>query len=329
MLIGHQKIVFFLASSIKKNRLAHAYLFLGPDQVGKKTLALSLAKALECDDPEFGRDKFSACGRCKNCLQIEKMQHPDVFFVEPAERTDPDNPQSPVKSQEIKIDQARRAQHHLSLSPFYAKYKIVIIDGANHLNQEAANCFLKTLEEPTPKSLIILIGSGSQLILPTLISRCQLIKFLPIKKEMIARGLEELGFRDRSKIEKAVRLCCGRPGAAIKLLQDARAWKESEQAVENLERLLKKDLAEKFRYARDLSQDNVLAQETLEKWIIWFRDQILADIGVGELMVSCRPRRQTSGDSARAIKRIQLAKDLLSDSSFNSRLILENLMLKL
>lgn len=329
MIIGHQKIISFLTSSIRSGRLAHAYLFIGPPQVGKKTVALEFIKKLQCEKSLIKNDDFSACGQCRSCLLIKKNQHPDVLLVEIGNKVTETEGEA---NQSIKIEQIRQIQHLLSLSPFSAKYKAVIIDEADRLTLEAANCLLKTLEEPSQKSLLILISANWQRILPTIISRCQLIKFLSVKSQLIKEDLKALGFRNNDRIEQAVKFSCGRPGAAIKLLSEPELLVGREQSVGELQKLLKKDLVEKFKYAQQLAQDSAGAQEVLGQWLIWFRDQLLMMVGAKNLTVFGQDINLGGYSLLKIqelIKNIQQTQGLLNESSFNTRLILENLMLKI
>ncbi len=335
MFIGHKKIWNFLTQSVVKDRLSHAYLFVGPSRVGKKKVALEFIKLLECSKPQDKAGELSACGQCPNCVLIAKGFHPDILVVEVKNRAiSKGNEQSekPTKSDEIKIEQIRELQHQLSLSPFSAPRKVVIIDDAERMTQEAANCLLKTLEEPSQKSLLILISSAWHRLLPTIISRCQMIRFLPVKQDLIQQGLEKAGFKDSAKIRPAVRLACGRPGAAIKLLEEPRLLADYRLRVEEFEKLLKKDLVEKFKYVQKLSQDAASAQETLGQRVVALRDAMLSATGNAQLAVLGGKEGENNyspANSAWAIKKIIEAQNLIGDSSFNSRLILENLMIKL
>jgi len=333
MIIGHQQIWQFLNHSFGKNRLAHAYLFVGPAEVGKKTVALEFIKNLQCQNPQIIQGNIFACQKCQNCRLINQNVHPDVLVVAPVDQTTASLQASekPIKNQEIKIDQIRQIQRQITLSLFCAKYKAVIIDSAEQMTPEAQNCLLKTLEEPSAKSILILVSSGWQKLLPTIISRCQMIKFLPVPRQLIEKGLFVLGFKEKAKIFQAALRSCGRPGTAIKLLRQPLLLKEQTQAVADLLVLLKSDLTVKFRYAQKLSQNAPAAQAALDQWIIWFRDQMLESLGVRGLKILSQnasvnyPAAKISG----AIKNIFDAKRLLAETGFNSRLIIENLLLKI
>lgn len=149
MLIGHQKQIKLLEKSAESNRLAHAYLFSGPEKVGKKTVALEFASHLHCS-------------------------FPDLILVEPE-----------LESKEIKIGQIRDLIWKLSLKPYSAPLKVAIIDQAQTMNQESQNCFLKTLEEPKKDNLLILIAEYPKSLLPTILSRCQTINFQPLSRKEI------------------------------------------------------------------------------------------------------------------------------------------------
>ena len=170
-----------MIQSAKNGRLAHAYLFVGVSQVGKRTLALKLAQRLLCSSLTGD----SACGKCPSCLDIEKNRHPDVFVLGPRQ----EEKKNKVKILEVGIDEIKELQHRFSLFSYNYSYKVAIIDGIDGLTREAANSFLKTLEEPRKNTLIILISSSWDSILPTIVSRCQLIKFLPVSEREIIKGL--------------------------------------------------------------------------------------------------------------------------------------------
>lgn len=175
-IIGHERQIQYLQNAMRNGRLAHAYLFVGKEGIGKRLVALNLAKALNC--PRNGEDP---CDECPSCLKIDHLHHPDVLLVEP-------------QGQWIRIDQIRDLQRELSHKPFEGKRRVCILRGSDRMRQEAANALLKILEEPPLHTVLILLASHSDLMLPTIISRCQQISFhpLPVKRviEVIRSRLE-------------------------------------------------------------------------------------------------------------------------------------------
>lgn len=325
MLIGHQRIWEFLTRSVRQGRLAHAYLFAGPGQVGKTTLAREWAKWQLCEQPKGE----VACGQCRQCLAIERGQNPDLIILSPAvEEKD-----GIVKTSEISIKEARELQRQLSLFPYSAKRKIAIIEEAATMSGEAANALLKTLEEPSSQSLIILISSNWQSILPTIISRCQLIKFSLVPEKEIVAGLKKLSVRENI-ISEAVNLAAGKAGRAIRLAQEPELLAEQKKVAGEFVRILQSPLASRWEAAKVLAQDPGKAQETLGYWLLWLRDRILEQSGRGNLIISKLDdekyfNKYAVGSLLAVCREIQKTRNILNNSSFNARLALEVLMTKI
>lgn len=187
---GHEKPVLLLQRAIANNTLAHAYLFSGQAGIGKKRTAFALAAAVNCGEsgPEGG------CGVCPSCRRIAAFTHPDVHIVMPESENEQvlatlSAKEAEKASSEIKIDQIRRAQESISLTPSEGSKKFLIVDGAETLNVSAQNAFLKTLEEPPGDTVIILITAMPQGLLSTIRSRCQEITFRPLPRNTLARAL--------------------------------------------------------------------------------------------------------------------------------------------
>jgi DNA polymerase III subunit delta' len=176
-----------LTNALQNSSVAHAYLFYGQESIGKKKLAIALAKALNCN----GTVPLDACDECESCLKIERRVHPDFFYIEPVKST----PTS--REAAIKIEAIRELQKKLAYMPYEGKTKIVVVDSAELMNLQAANSFLKTLEEPPSATVLVLISSNPQRLLPTLISRCQGIHFPRLSssdiREIIKSQLQETG----------------------------------------------------------------------------------------------------------------------------------------
>jgi len=173
MIIGHKNQWQFFKRKLELEQLAHAYLFVGSEQIGKKFFAKEFIKYINCLSPKNDQ----ACQKCANCQMIEKNIFPDFKILKATTKKD----FLYGDGGEIRISQIREIQKFLNYKPYYGKIKAVIVDGAETMNQEAQSCFLKTLEEPKGKTLLFLISSKPDMILPTIISRCQTVKFLKPK----------------------------------------------------------------------------------------------------------------------------------------------------
>lgn len=175
-IIGHEPQKEFLQSSVRKNRISHAYLFSGPEGVGKKLVAIGFAKLINCTS---GGGENLDC-ECVSCAKTEKGLNPDVLvFGYPDEKT-------------IKVDHVRQdIERLIHLAPYENPYKVFIIDGAQRMNFNAQNAFLKTLEEPPPNSVIILITTLADLLMPTIRSRCQSVVFQPLEAGQVREFLEK------------------------------------------------------------------------------------------------------------------------------------------
>jgi DNA polymerase-3 subunit delta' len=329
MVIGHQKIVQFLNRSRANDRLAHAYLFVGAEHLGKKTVAMEFAKTLQCEKMSQGvggSSQLFFCGQCHSCQEIDKGVHPDVLIIEP----EIVEARGKTRESEIGIGKIRDIRRSVSLFPCRGPHRIIIINQAESLTREAANAFLKTLEEPTPKTIMILISSNYQNLLPTIVSRCLLIKFLPVGNKFIKEYLSGRQAVSGGEADRVLRYAAGRPGVAVDYFGRLDISKEQMAAVKDLLALTGKDLSFKFQYAETLSKDIEAANRILSQWIAAFRDLLLSSAGCGELAVGDAASAAMPYDASlirRALRKTMETKNLLSNTSLNSRLILEGLML--
>ena len=200
-IIGQQKQLTILRSALANGRLHHAYLFLGPEGVGKHLAAVGLAKALHCDEL-----KNDFCGGCVNCRRIADGNHPDVRVIEALSG-----------KKEISIQQIRELERELNYRSFTGMRKIAIIDPATLLNLSSQNALLKTLEEPPQDCLIVLIAPNEGGLLPTLRSRCLRLSFAPLMREEIAGFLQSHHGMKGADAEFIAALSMGSIGAALAL----------------------------------------------------------------------------------------------------------------
>jgi DNA polymerase-3 subunit delta' len=205
---GHDALIAAFDRAVHRGRLAHAYLFTGPSGIGKRLFAHELAKALLCESPPTGR--LEACNRCGSCALVEAGTHPDCFAVN-----------RPEDKLEFPIEVIRRLCSDLALKPARGGRKIAIVGDADDLNEESANAFLKTLEEPPPGSLLIVIGTSADRQLPTIRSRCQVIPFSPLTPQLVRELLGNEDELDPALAERLSTLGEGSPGLARELADPA------------------------------------------------------------------------------------------------------------
>ena len=263
MIIGHQKQWQYLKKLAELDKLAHAYLFCGQEKLGKKTIAVEFAKWLFKED-------------------VIKRQHPDFIFIEP-EKKDYNPPSTSSHPSlrsgwaPIQISQIRECIWRLSLKPSVAPFKIAIIDEAHCLNQEAQNSLLKTLEEPRGKTLIFLVTEYPERLFPTIISRCQILKFYSVPKEEIERYLRKQNILE-SEIKQMVKISEGQPGRALDFMSDPQKLKTQKTVISDLISMSNSDLAFRFQYAKNLTRELQNLKDTLDIWLRHFRSVLISSV---------------------------------------------------
>lgn len=299
-IIDQTRAVSTLKSAVSSGRVAHAYLFRGPDGVGKRAAAIAFAKTLLC---ERGADE--ACDACRPCSKVDRMLHPDlrIFFAQPKETDEHDvaeRLQLLAKNPYAAVDYLRRpslgdptkssnkqAIYHVdrireeivdksSLTPVEGAYKIIVLTDADQLNPQASNAFLKTLEEPVPRSLFILTTSRPDHLLPTILSRCQSLRFDPLPPEAIEAALIEREEVEPSLASAIARMADGSYTEALDLAQNEELRGLRRMVLDifrmsysgNIDRLA--DLVEQ---TGRLGRDQV--KNVLELMLRWVRDLIL------------------------------------------------------
>lgn len=216
---GHDALVRAFQRVIQRGRLAHAYLFTGPSGVGKRLFATELAKGLLCE--KQGRPEMDGCDVCPACLQVEAGTHPDFFPV-----------RRPEDKHEFPIELMRELCQHFSMKSARGRGKVILIDDADDLNEESANCFLKTLEEPPPRSVLILIGSSADRQLPTIVSRCQVVNFGRLPEDDVAALLRASGIEE-GLLARLLKVSEGSPGVA-RALSDPALWDFRKALIQGL-----------------------------------------------------------------------------------------------
>jgi DNA polymerase-3 subunit delta' len=328
--VGQNRAVSLLQRSLEKGTLAHAYLLLGPAHVGKMTLALNLAQALNCEANK------PPDGECTSCQKIASGKHADVQII-----TLNHSPNSAAKLRtEISIDQVREMQHSASLPPFEGRYKVFIIDGAELLSTEAANCLLKTLEEPKDKVIFILLTVNEKLLPATVISRCQRLELSPLTATEVEATLNSNWGIEPQQAKLLARLSHGRLGWAVSAALNDDLLRQRVQHLEKLVNIINADYEERFVYAAQLangfSQNREDVQEVLNLWLDWWRDLLLVKLACNNIITNIdqtlalnEMARSYSLTQVRSfINSIQAAKEQLRQNA-NPQLVLEVLMLNI
>lgn len=217
---GHDGLVGSFQRILRDGRLAHAYLFVGPEGIGKRTFAIELAKTLLCE--ATAATPFDACDRCPACLQVMAGTHPDYHYVG-----------LPEDKLEFPIDAVQTLIQQLALRPARGRWRVTVLDDADTFSDAAANCLLKTLEEPPSRSVLCLLGTAPERQLPTILSRCQVVPFAPLPLNVVDALLEQEGVTDAAARRFAADHSQGS-------LARARRWLDAEvrEFVQSLDRFL-------------------------------------------------------------------------------------------
>lgn len=291
MVVGHQKILNFLNKSLEKGSLSHAYIFSGPESLGKFKIALDFAQKLTGDNLEI---------------------NPDIIIIRPEIKTN----KGISREEDIKMEKIRELQHQLSMTSYAGKYKVAIIDRAEKMNKAAQNAILKTLEEPMDNIILILITGNFEKILPTITSRCVIKKFSLVSDDEIEKIIPS-GFKLK---KEAVFWSLGRPGLAKGFLENPKELEYRREAEKELVYLFSLNVSDKFILAEKMSKDIQASIEKLNWWIVLLRESLMGK----NVLFAQNPEKLLH-----ITDKIEKSIDLMRDTNSNSRLILENLFLEI
>jgi len=324
-IFGHDWAVNLLRKHAATDKLRHAYLLVGPEGVGRRTLALRFAQALNCENPP---QPGEFCRICKTCRQIDAMIHPDLDLLIPEEG-----------HKDILIDQVRELQHHLSLSPYIAPYRIALLLDFQRATTQAMNALLKTLEEPADKVVLLLTADALENLLPTIVSRCEIIRLRPASLIETGTYLQTMHGVSKEKAALFAHLTSGRIGAAVELAEEPDALSTRERYLDDFLNLLPAPRFERFRLANTLSKPYDKAREkvgeVLPIWLSFWRDVFVRSSGTDLPLVNLDLEDQVNQIAvqidAKTARELVIAHEKAFqqlDAYANVRLLVETLMLR-
>lgn len=311
---GHEWAVALLQHSLATSHTAHAYLFTGPPHIGKTLLGVTLAQALNCAEPD------APCGKCLSCTKIARETHPDVRIIVPENGT-------------LKIAQIREMQRDAHLAPYEGQWRVYILTDFQHATTEAANCLLKTLEEPPNQVVLVLTAVDPGSLLPTIISRCQSLSLRPLTIKATERALRSKGV-EAAQAELLARLSEGAIGWALDAAQDASVLEQRADWLALFEQLPAQNLIQRLEQAQRLEKLAEHLPQFLDLWVVWWRDVLLMQADCQELVTNvdqmAKLDRQAAAfrptQSHRFLQTMQQARSDLEHNA-NARLTLEVLLM--
>ncbi|UYN92649.1 MAG: DNA polymerase III subunit [Anaerolineales bacterium] len=321
-MLGHEWAVNLLRRQIADGRLGHAYLFTGPLGVGRRSLALRLAQAVNCTQPPAPGEP---CGECRACRGFGRGQHPDLLLVERQEG-----------DREIKIDALRALTRSLSRTPLEARYQVALILNFHHASEEAANALLKTLEEPNPSVLLCLTALDADSIPATVVSRCEVLRLRPLAPETLTPVLQSSLGVDAAQAHLLASVSQGLPGLAIRMQQEPALLESRGQWLDALHDLLSANRVKRFAFADKASKDRQQLKNMLLVWLSFWRDVLVGASGAGVALANVDRAAEIGSlgqkigfpEAAAALQAVERAVTQL-ETNVNARLALEVLLLEL
>ena len=338
--LGQDHLIARLQPALEQGRESHAYLLTGPPHVGKLTLALEIAQAVNClalskalleGEPARG----APCGECAQCRRVADRLHADVRVVD-LEFTRTVSGRENATA--ISIDAIRELERSVNLNPFEGSRSVVIIDGASTMTVDAANALLKTLEEPPPGVLFLLLTDEEESLLSTIRSRCQTLQLLPMSRQQMMDHLAVNHEVAGEEADRLYRLSRGCLGWALQALADPQLLDQRQADLERIRETVSAGLDAKFAYASEVASlfgsNRPAARELLSLWLRWWRDLLLLKEGADDYLhnadqaeeLRAHADKLTTAQVAAFIRRLL---DTLAalDANASPRLALETLML--
>jgi DNA polymerase III subunit delta' len=322
-LSGHEWAVDMLKQHLRRGSVRHSYLFTGPSGVGRRTLALRFAQALTCQE---STSPAEPCGKCRTCRQIERMQYTDLAVI-----------QAEKEGGTLKVEQVRTLRQSLSLKPYQGNYRLALFLRFHEANANSANALLKTLEEAPQHVVIILTADSPEQLLPTIVSRCEVLRLRPLPVEAVESFLLGQG-ADAGEASLLAHISSGRPGYALRLMQDKAALDFRARRLQDLSDLLKSNRVGRFSFAEKLTDRKYDTRErfrdTLLVWLSFWRDVFLCSSGASAPLVNLDRRAEIEALAgsltlAQARQLVSAAEEAIDklERNVNARLLAEVLLL--
>ena len=325
-IVGHEHTINTLRRAIISERVRHAYLFTGPDRIGKTLLVRRFAQTLLCTGgPDPAVAPQNPCNTCLSCRKVMHGNHPDVHYIA-----------RPPDKQFILIDQVRALQSDSARRTMEGRRNIFIITGMHEMNVQAANCLLKTLEEPEPDVVLLLTAPDTGLLLPTILSRVQQVPMHLLAPSQLRDALEQHWSAEPQEAALVAALAAGRMGWAVQAIEDDDMLENRKAQLEMLARLPTLSRARRFDVAQQLSADGDRLRGILELWLLWWRDMVLAAHNSLDLIVNVdmsgllqkQAAKVGQAEAQRMVRAVLGTMEAL-DQNVNARMALEVLMLDL
>lgn len=321
-IIGHEWAVAMLKQHIANHAQRHAYLITGPPGVGRRTLAIRFAQAINCPEPPA---PGMPCRVCKTCVRIEQMLHPDLAVI-----------QADKVGGVLKVDQIRAVQHSLSLAPYSSHYRVALFLRFEEANQNAMNALLKTLEEPPASVIILLTASSAEWLVPTITSRCEIIRLRPVPLDKLSETLHEILGISSDEARLLAHISNGRPGFALNLHKDPEKLQDRKRWLDDHLRLIAASRVDRFIFTEELVKNNEITRLALATWLSFWRDVMLVASGIPARITNVDYTNEIGhlaarfqlNSAARVVSAIERTIEYL-DRNVNNRLALEVLMLDL
>ncbi|HLJ36434.1 MAG TPA: DNA polymerase III subunit delta' [Ktedonobacteraceae bacterium] len=325
-IIGHEHAIDRLKRTLAAEQVRHAYVFSGPEHIGKSLLAHRFAQTLLCTggpDPRVAPQ--NPCNVCLSCRKVMHGNHPDMHVIRKAS-----------DKQFILIEQIRALQSDSARRTLEGRRNIFILEDAHEMNPAAANCLLKTLEEPEPDVVLLLTVPDLGLLLPTIQSRVQQVTMHLLMTSQIKTALEQQWEVEPKEAALIAALAAGRMGWAIQAAENEDMLTERKAQLETLSKLPTTSKVQRFDIAQRLSADTEKARAMLELWLLWWRDMVLAANTCLDLTVNVDMRdmlkqqaaKVGTSEAERMVRAILGTMEAL-DQNVNPRAALEVLMLDL